>query len=605
MKIFSFLTASCSHIFKDLSSLITLRAVINERLYAPFGTRFSLLTMKKIIGIIGGKGKMGSYFAAFFKRNGYEVLISDKGTTLTNVRLAEKADVVVVSVPIHKTRAVIDEVAPYVKKSGLLMDITSLKVFPMKAMEKTKASYLGCHPLFGPTNPIEGQLAVLCPGRGKKWFDWWKGLLEKNKVIVRILPSEKHDQMMAYVQALTHFSDIALSDTLRKSKIPIRDMLAVQSPVYRLELDMMGRLLNQDPELYAHIEMDNPLSAQVLEDFIESCQKLKAIVSKEDDKQFVRYFSACTRYLGPFAQEAMAESDRLIRELQGSVISSVPTAEMAKSMDIAVLGPENTYSDQAAKQAYPQAEIGYMPSIRAVFDWTLEHNKKGFVPLENSLSGSVRETLDELYKKDVWIEKVVSFPIHLAVMGVKKVPKKEVKFIYSHPQPLLQSQDTIRKQFPKAVCIPMASTTAALSRVAMEKNPAAVAIGSAEAAPLYSLKVLRPSVEDSQANTTYFAVIRKKPRRPDLKKAVKTSIAFHFSKDSPGSLFAVLQDFAEAHINLTKIESRPNPKLSGDYVFYTDFEGTLADSNVKKTLDRVRKRVARLKVLGCYPMDQL
>ncbi|MBU1017674.1 prephenate dehydratase [Patescibacteria group bacterium] len=559
--------------------------------------------MKKLIGIIGGKGKMGKYFSEFFERNGYKVLISDKGTKLTNIQLAKKADVVVVSVPINKTQAVIDEVTPHIRSSALLMDLTSLKVFPMEAMKKTKSSYLGCHPLFGPTNPTEGQLVVLCPGRGQKWFNWWKELLEKNKVIIKTLPAKKHDKLMAYVQVLTHFSDIALSDTLRKSKIPIREMLAVQSPVYRLELDMMGRLLNQDAQLYANIEMDNPLSGRVLDDFIDSCQKLKDIVAKKDDKQFARYFNSCSHYLGPFAQEAMTESDRLIRELQGNVAPQAPTAAMTKAIDIAVLGPENTYSDRAVKRAYPKAHIGYMPSISAVFDWVLKHKKAGFVPIENSLTGSVRETLDELYKKEVWIEKVVSLPIHLALVGIKKVPKNEIRFIYSHYQSLLQSQETIRKHFPKASCIPMDSTTAALARVAMEKNPVAAAIGSEMAARVYDLKILQSSAEDSRNNTTYFAVIRKKPQRLNLKKAVKTSIAFHFSKDSPGSLFAVLQDFAEAYINLTKIESRPNPKISGEYVFYADFEGNLSDPDVKKTLDHVRKRVAKLKVLGCYEVD--
>ncbi|MBN2096700.1 prephenate dehydratase [Candidatus Peregrinibacteria bacterium] len=559
---------------------------------------------KKLVGIIGGKGKMGKYFAEFFERNGYDILISDKGTALTNIQLAKKADVVVVSVPIDKTQSVIDVITPHVRPSALLMDLTSLKVFPMEAMKKTRASYLGCHPIFGPTNPIEGQLVVLCPGCGRKWFKWLKDLLVKNKVIVKTLTSQKHDQLMAYVQVLTHFSDIALADTLRKSKIPIREMVTVQSPVYRLELDMMGRILHQDPQLYANIEMDNPLSTQVLEDFIDSCQKLKEIVSKKNGKQFINYFNACSRYLGPFAKEAMVESDRLIREMQGSGVPQNPSPELAKQCDMAVLGPENTYSDIAAKRYDPKAKICFTSSINSIFDLICKGEiKVGFVPLENSLTGSVRETLDELYQENVWIEKVVSLPIHLSLIGIKKVPKKDIKFIYSHPQPFLQSRRYIRKHFPKAACIPVSSTAAALARVAKEKNPTAIAIGSEIAAKTYGLKVIGSSIEDNKTNTTYFAVIRKKSGKLNLKKACKTSIAFHFSKDSPGSLYTVLQDFAEAKINLTKIESRPNPKISGEYVFYTDFEGSIADLNVKKTLNRVRKRVAKLKVLGCYAVD--
>jgi prephenate dehydratase/prephenate dehydrogenase len=555
---------------------------------------------KKVIGIIGGRGAMGKYFTEFFERSGYKVIISDRRTHLTNKQLAKKADVVIVSVPIDKTEDVINEVAPHVKKSGLLMDFTSFKVFPMKAMNRTKGSYLGCHPLFGPTNQIEGQLVILCAGRGNKWFNWWKDLLIKNKVIVKELTAKKHDELMAYIQALTHFSDIALADTLRKSKIPIKKFIDYQSPAYRLELDMMGRILAQDPNLYANIQIKNPLSPKVIRDFIKSCQDLGETIDKKDIKKNINYFKKCARYLGDFRKIAMDESDKILNCLN---ITSEKSEALDKKIryDITVLGPKNTYSDMAVQKYSPKSKVYYASSIHEVFDLVNKGKiKEGLVPIENSLTGSVRETVDELYDSNVLIEKVIAQPIHLSLIGIKKIPLNKIKTIYSHSQPFLQSRKFIKYSCSTATCISVASTTNALERVASEKHESVTAIASPLVAKMYGLKIIRDSIEDHHDNTTYFAVIKKGTKRHATKSAKNTSIAFNFSKDILGSLFSVLQDFADNKINMTKIESRPSTRERGEYVFYIDFEGNINNPKVKKVLQKIKNKVARLKVLGCY-----
>lgn len=566
-----------------------------------------------VIGIIGGRGRMGNYFSQFFEHNGYKVIISGRQTPLTNIELAKKADVVIVSVPIDKTEQVIGEVAPHIKKSGLLMDLTSLKVLPMKAMEKTKSSYLGCHPMFGPTANFEGQLVILCPGNSEKWLQWLKDIFEKNKATVKTMSAEKHDELMAYIQALTHFSDIALADTLRKSNIPIKEFADHQSPVYRLELDMMGRILNQDPNLYANIQIFNPLSKKVLNQFIKSCQDLAKNDEIKDIQEYVDYFKRCAEYLGDFCETAMDESDRVLNYL-GAASEKTEVQDKKIKYDIAVLGPKNTYSDMAARKYAPKAKVYYASSIHEIFDLIVKGKiKEGLVPLENSLAGSVRETMDELYDSNVWIEKVIAQQIHLALIGIKKIPLNKIRTIYSHSQPLLQSRGFIRKNCGKVACIPVASTTAALERVAREKQEDICAIASPLAAKAYSLTVIRDSIEDFEDNTTYFAVIHKTGfagsaalsgtmQRLNTKnpKGSKTSIAFNFDKDSPGSLFTILKDFADSKINMTKIESRPSSKVRGEYVFYIDFEGNMKNPKVMKTLGAIKNKVAKLKVLGCY-----
>ena len=98
-------------------------------------------------------------------------------------------------------------------------------------------------------------MVVLCKGRGDGWYKWLKELFQKNKLDVKELKTEKHDELMAYVQSLTHFSYLALADVLKNSGLKINDLLQYQSPIYRIRLDVMGRILNQDPNLYAQIQI--------------------------------------------------------------------------------------------------------------------------------------------------------------------------------------------------------------------------------------------------------------------------------------------------------------------------------------------------------------
>jgi prephenate dehydratase/prephenate dehydrogenase len=554
--------------------------------------------MHPLIGIIGGKGKMGQYFAQFFERNGFKVILSDRNTTLTNTQLVKKADVVIVSVPINQTEVIIKKIAPYVKKSGLLMDFTSVKVNPMKAMKAAKASTLGCHPLFGPSNPIQGQLVILCPGKGKKWHTWLQKLLEKNRVTVKNMSANKHDKLMAYVQALTHFSDIALADTFRKSGLPIGELLACQSPVYRFETDMMGRILNQDPKLYAQIQSHNPFNASVMNNFIASCQALLG-----DEKTFLRTFKANAKYLGDFTERAMTESDQIIKTMLGSnAPSSHHQPGQNEHYDLAILGPKDTHSDQVVKKHCPKASVWYAGSIASVIE-LVESGRipVGLIPIENSTVGSVRQSLDELYVSEVWISKMVDMPIRHNIVGIKKTALKSVKTIYSHLQALLQCRRFLEKHCPQATLIPVGSTAAGITRVIRENNPHHVAIASPSAAKQHKLVALRSEVQDNKGNKTTFAFITPRAKAPSISPQAKHAfIAFHFKKDSSGSLSDILNDFADASINLTKIESRPNPNIASKYVFYIEFQGNLGDPHVQNTLGHVGQRVEGAKVLGCY-----
>jgi len=274
--------------------------------------------MQKItIGIIGGTGKLGQWFKKFFEKNNCEVLIASRSTKLKPKECAARCDVVVVCVPINVTVDVIKEIGPFVREDALLMDFTSLKKGPVEAMLKySKAAVIGTHPVFGPSvKTIKNQTVVLCPSRPRKWLKWLRGILERNGALVRIITPEKHDKVMSIVQGIVHFSTISLAHALKNLGIDVHESLHYTSPIYKVRMDMVGRLLNQDPCLYADIEILNPENKKAIAEYMKSSKKLMDIIKKQDKEGFVKFFKEGAEFLGDFKEEATEYSDYLIEQL--------------------------------------------------------------------------------------------------------------------------------------------------------------------------------------------------------------------------------------------------------------------------------------------------
>lgn len=271
----------------------------------------------RTVAIIGGLGGMGRCLARLFEGLGQAVLVADLATELTPRAAAAAADVVVVSVPIEATDAVIREVGPAVQPEGLLMDVTSVKAEPLRAMlESTSASVLGTHPMFGPSiRSFEGQRVVLCPGRGEVWHGWLRGLLEARGLLVTESTAERHDEAMAAVQVLNHLHTQAMGLTLARLGVPLEESLAFTSPAYLMELYVAGRHFAQSPELYAEIEMRNPLTPRVTGAFEAAARELSEALTSGDRGRFAEIFREVAAYFGPFAAEALRESGHLVDRL--------------------------------------------------------------------------------------------------------------------------------------------------------------------------------------------------------------------------------------------------------------------------------------------------
>lgn len=268
----------------------------------------------KTIGIIGGKGIIGNFMARFFRSHGFRVLISDLRTKLSNEKLAQESDVIVVSVPIHATKKVIREIAPILRRDQLLMDVTSLKVFPMKEMLKSKASVIGLHPMFRPgPGGMKGQIIVMCPARcDAKEKKWLRSLFQKNGATVASMTAKKHDELMGIVQALIHFHSLVLGMTLRSLKTDLRAIMKVMSPIYRMQFDVVCRIFAQNPELYAYIGMENPETGKITTHFMQETQKLHRILNAKNLPAFIKEFKRTARFLGPYSKKALEESDKLL-----------------------------------------------------------------------------------------------------------------------------------------------------------------------------------------------------------------------------------------------------------------------------------------------------
>ncbi|AKB76529.1 Prephenate and/or arogenate dehydrogenase (unknown specificity) [Methanosarcina horonobensis HB-1 = JCM 15518] len=279
--------------------------------------------------ILGGTGEMGQWFTRFFKERGYEVTVWGKGGKVEIARKLDvpfasdleavipESDIVIVSVPINATEETIAEVAPKMKAGSLLMDFTSTKVRPVEAMRRFApgdVEILGTHPMFGPTIPtIRGQTVILVPveGRSEKWFPVIRQLFEENGAHVEITTAAEHDRLVSVVQGLTHFAYITIGTTIDRLDFDIKKSRKFVSPVYSIMLDFVGRILGQNPYLYALIQMENPGVPEVHEAFIKECEELAGLVRAHDEEGFVRKMKAAARKYDDTAH-ALRRSDKLI-----------------------------------------------------------------------------------------------------------------------------------------------------------------------------------------------------------------------------------------------------------------------------------------------------
>jgi chorismate mutase/prephenate dehydrogenase len=267
--------------------------------------------------IVGGQGSMGRFFAQWFVQSDYEVRVLDRDDWSRVRSLAADIELCLLAVPIDMTPKVAQQIAPYLPPGCILADITSLKTQPLKAMlEVYQGPVMGLHPLFGPaTTTMDKQIVVFCPGRQAEAGRWLLDQLALWGNILVETSAEEHDEIMSIVQALRHFATFAFGQFLHSRGVPIFRTLELSSPIYRLELAMVGRLFAQDPALYAEIVFATPERLALLKEFIQSLQQNLSLIERGDKTEFVARFREIAKWFGPFSEQAMRESTFLVEKL--------------------------------------------------------------------------------------------------------------------------------------------------------------------------------------------------------------------------------------------------------------------------------------------------
>ena len=271
---------------------------------------------------------------------------------------------------------------------------------------------------------------------------------------------------------------------------------------------------------------------------------------------------------------------------------------MAKK--VAFLGPQGTFSEEAALVYDPRAELMPFASIPAV---AVAVNTgmvdEGVVPIENSIEGSVPDTLDVLiHESRVLIYRELVLPIEHYLLTKPGTNASDIRTIFSHPQALAQCRRFLERCFPKAAAVAALSTAAAVEEMMKDSAPSA-AVGTRRAAQLWGAFVLAQGIQDYKPNVTRFVVLALHDHPPTGRD--KTSLCFSFAEDRPGQLKGVMDEFASRQINLAKIESRPLKESFGRYYFLADLEGHREDPPVAQALANIKAGTILFKVFGSYP----
>ncbi len=266
---------------------------------------------------------------------------------------------------------------------------------------------------------------------------------------------------------------------------------------------------------------------------------------------------------------------------------------------VAFLGPRGSFSEEAALKAFLDSgvELQPMPSIRDVFRAVEAGDSDyGVVPVENSIEGGVKETLDLLQETSLRICGEVKVRISLNLVARPGTRLEDVRIVLSHPHALAQCRSFLSRVLKNAR-LEGCSSTAEAVRKAVSLDDAA-AIASRNAATLYGGVILASDIQDVKDDVTRFFVMGK--ARIGWARGCKTSIIFRL-QHRPGSLYEALSIFASRKINLTRIESRPVKERPWEYLFHVDFEGDLErDERCVEALKELKEKTLFLKVLGSY-----
>ena len=221
----------------------------------------------------------------------------------------------ILSVPLDIALNLSSKIGPMLRKEQLFMDICSMKEDIVEAMNRfSNAEVARTHPLFGPyPDTIDGQNIIICPKRGSKWLSMLENEFKKEDAIVTCMNPETHDRNMAVIQGLTHMLTVCLGRLLQKFDMNPKEVILYSTPVFRINIDLIGRLLSQDLNLYDDLIGGNSHVPEILEEFRSVLNEGKERLLSGNKGEGAAFMEEISDFFGPFCQRGLDESNRIIK----------------------------------------------------------------------------------------------------------------------------------------------------------------------------------------------------------------------------------------------------------------------------------------------------
>lgn len=289
-------------------------AIWTKAIAARMTTQNQMHRVTRQVTLIGGRGRMGKFFIEQLAAVGHSIKVLGRQDWDHADKLLGEAELVLISVPIECTVDVIKRAAKYLQPTTALADITSIKSQPVEAMlAHHLGPVIGLHPMFGPSSKsFSGQKVVVCSGRNDDAFRWLLDLMASQGAELIACTAEEHDRMMVIIQATQHFSRFCLGVFLAQENIDLERSLLMSSSNYRLEIDIVKRLLAQNPTLCADIMLATEERCQAIERLASTYSRLAQLVARKDRATLIQEFATTQSFFADQNDRTLQESDRAI-----------------------------------------------------------------------------------------------------------------------------------------------------------------------------------------------------------------------------------------------------------------------------------------------------
>ncbi|WP_404396839.1 bifunctional chorismate mutase/prephenate dehydrogenase [Idiomarina loihiensis] len=270
--------------------------------------------LERPVVVFGGRGALGARLVSQLRQTGYSVMTIDKDDDWPDKDDLSRAQLVLMSVPVNKTVDLIKQLPP-LAEDCVLADVTSIKAAPLNAMlAQHSGPVVGLHPMFGPSvQNLAKQLVVVTHGRQPERYQWLLDQFVNWGAHLHEVNADKHDDAMGWIQAMRHLSTFAYGVHLANERVDIKELLELSSPIYRMELMMIGRLFAQNAELYADIIAANKGQFSSIRRYLQQFSAIIDDIESGKKSDFISLFDEVSQYFGEFSSQFLKESESLVQ----------------------------------------------------------------------------------------------------------------------------------------------------------------------------------------------------------------------------------------------------------------------------------------------------